>query len=828
MRTLESVQRDVRYARRVLARSRAFFATSVILIGLGVGANAAVFQLVDSVLLRPLPVRDAGRLVLIDLADRSAWSGRRTTGIPVLSNPLWERFRETQTTFGGVLAWANADLRVGRDGGRHTVRGLFVSGDFFGTLGVQPALGRVFSVNDDRSGCALAGVVVSNGFWRRELSGGPNAIGQTIVVNDRPVQVIGVTPPGFFGVEVGRDFDIAVPICSQPAIGQEAGWLTDGSLWWLTVMARLQPPLSLERANVELNAASSAVFAATVPVGASAEEARNYRGLRLRAIAAGTGVSAMRGRFGDPLILLLIITGLVSLLICVNLASLILSRTAARQPEFAMRMAVGASTVDVLRQLIVENAILASGGALVAMALCAVFSHILVSLLGGEVTIPLRLDASLTAFILLSATISCAIFGVVPAWRASRAAAQAAPAIISARGLTAASYGGTLRQALVTMQIGVSLVLLSGAFLFGGTLRNLLAVDTGFRPEDVIIARVDFSRSSFPSPDRAAIRARVLEVIRQVPGVVTAAQVRHVPLSGTGSSAAVWPEGGDPSSRTPIRLNGVSDEYFSTMGIRLIAGRDFSARDTAIAPRVALVNAMFVQRLGLSGNPIGTRLRLDDEAMTPVEIIGMVENTKQFTLREDFLPIAFVPIAQITDPRPFTDITIRSATSMSIANDVRRALGRLDGTLDVDFRTFESMVQRGLVRERLLATISTFFGLLAIAITVVGVYGTIVELVSRRRAEIGVRMALGAVKADILAMVFRRAGALTAFGLVLGALIVSAAADSVRALVFGVQALDVASIGYAVAILAGVATAATLLPAWRAASMAPLASLRDP
>src|SRR5688572_675448 len=825
MRRLDRLRGDVRHVIRVLLRSRGFFAAAALVIGLGLGAAAAVFQLIDAVMLRPLPVANAGELTVIQLEDITRWNGRRTSGYPVLSNPLWERVRDTQTTFEGVLAWANTDLRVGRDGGRRTVRGLFVSGSFFHVLGVQPAHGRVFVAADDRPGCGPDAAVVSDGFWRRELGADAAVIGRTITVNDRPLEIVGVTPAGFAGVEVGRAYDVAVPICTQAVLGREVGWLTDHSTWWLTVMGRMRQGQTLAAVNAELRTVSPALFEATMPPDASPDEAGDYRSLALRAVTGRAGVSATRTAFGDPLVVLLLIAALLLLLVCTNLASLVLSRAAARQPEFAVRMAIGASAGDVVRQVALENVFVALGGALVGLAVCTVFSRLLLGMLGPDLAIDVRLDASVVGFVLLSAGLACLVFGVMPAWRAARSAAGVIAGVGSARGTAATASGSKVRQGLVTLQVAVSLVLVSGAFLFGGTLRHLLAVDSGFRHEGVTVARVEFADAGAPPPVRALQRRTVLERIRRTPGVLAAAAARHVPLSGTGTSLSVSRDGADRSERTAVRINGVSDSYFDTMGMRMTAGRDFTERDSPSSPRVAIVNAEFVRRLGIAGNPIGSQFRVDDGEMTVVEIVGVVPDTKHFTLREDFLPIAFVPMTQIGDPRPFTDFVIRS-TSSTVAADLAGALGGIS-VAGMDVRTLESGVQRGLVRERLLAILSGFFGLLAVAIAVVGVYGTVLELVSRRKAEIGLRMALGASKRDIMAMVFRRVGVLMACGLALGALLVATAADSVRALVFGVQPLDVAAIGYACAILAGSALAATFRPVYRAAAMPPLSALRD-
>lgn len=617
-----------------------------------------------------------------------------------------------------------------------------------------------------------------------------------------------------------------MPICAQAVLGQEAGWLTNGELWWLTVMARMRPGQTLDAVNASLDVRSDELFATTVPATASADEADDYRSLRLRAEAVPAGVSAVRDQFGDPLLLLLLITALVLLLLCANLASLILSRVVTRRPEFALRLAMGASGGDIMRAIVVENGLIAAAGAALGLALSGVLSRLLLTFLGPDVAIDTGGGARTVAFVVLSAAAACVMFGVVPAWRSARSAAALSLAAGGAR-RRQISGGGRLRQGLVMVQVAISLVLLAGAFLFGQTLRNLLTVESGFRTAGLMIARVDLARLALEPAAQRVVRRNALEAVRQLPGVVAAAEVCHVPLSGTGTGAAVRLDGAEPSARAAVRVNGVSDGYFTAMGIALTAGRDFTASDLATSPSVAIVNDVLARRLGIAGNPVERRFRVENAGDAIVEIVGVAANTKHFSLREEFLPMAFVPMAQIGDPRPFTDFVIRSASSSAVAEDVRRAIRSMGPGVGVDVREFAESLRQGLVRERMVAALSGFFGALAVAIAVVGLYGTILELVARRRAEIGLRMALGATRGAIVAMVFRSAAVAVGLGLALGTLFVSAAAEPVRALGFGVAALDAAVLGAACAVLAATAAGATLWPAYRAASTPPLTALRD-
>jgi predicted permease len=827
---LEDLVRDLRFGLRTLRRSPVFTIVSVLTLAVGIGANAAVFQLLDGIRFRELPVQSPEQLVTVTLADLTRWQGRRTSGYPVLTNALWEQFRDDQRTFDTVFAWANAAFRLDQDTTPRSVRGLFVSGEYFGALGVAPILGRVFSVADDRPGCGLPGAVVSYGFWQRQFGGDPTVIGRAISVNGKKVELVGVTPTSFFGVEVGRSYDVAVPICSQEALGSEQGWLRDGSIWWLTVMGRMAPGQTLAQVNAQLDATSPSLFAATLPGEYSSDAAAGYLSLRLRAESASDGVSALRSRFADPLVMLVVITGLVLLIVCTNLASLVLSRESTRQREFAMRQSLGASRRRLVQQVMVENGLLALAGASGGLALAGTLSRLLLELLGPDVAVPLRIGLPLVGVIVLSAILTCLTLGLIPAWRASRSAAVEAMKGANLRGSSTSAEGFRFRQTLVVLQVAVSFVLMFGALLFVGTLRNLLAVESGFHSDGVAMARIDSSRANTPMSNRVVFKRALLERVIGTPGVTGAAEVRHVPMTGTGSSLTVWRDGADPTRKTTVRLNAISDGYLRTMGVELLSGRDFTPKDSVTSPQIALVNPSFARRLGIVGNPVGARFRAEGPSPsgTVYEIIGLVADTKYFALREEFLPIVFVPVAQIDDPRPFTDFVIRSSLPLArISSAVRGRLREISSSIDVEVRTFDSTIRQGLARERLMAAISAFFGVVAVLIAAIGLYGTIAEMVTRRRGEIGVRIALGARRGGILTMVLRHAATLLMIGLGAGAAVSFVAGGLVESLIFGLDPHDLRPIGLACACLAAVALGAALVPACRAAMLEPLAALRE-
>ena len=825
---LHDLTRDVRHGLRTLRRSPSFTAVALLTLALGVGANTAIYQLLDAIRIRTLPVPASEQLVLLELADVTRWNDRRASIYPSLTNPLWEQFRDHQDAFSGVLAWANVELRLDHRAGPRVARGLLVSGDFFSVLGVGAHIGRTLTNADDWPGCGIPGAVVSYGFWQRYLGGDPAAIGRTLVLNSRTVEVVGVASPGFSGLEVGRSFDVAVPICSQAALGGESAWLTSGTVWWLTVMGRMREGQSLELVNGTLATTSPGLFEASLPPDYPPDRVNDYLGFRLRATPAATGVSRLRSRFADPLLILQLTTALVLFIACTNLANLVLARASAREREFAVRLAVGGSWGRLVRQLMVENGLIAFGGAIVGLACAAVLSRALIGLLGTELSLALPLDLRLIVFMLAIACLTCLTFGLIPAWRASRVAAVDAMKATVRSGSSA--EGLSLRRLLVVAQVACSLVLLFGGLLFAGTLRNLLAVDTGFQSRNVSVARVNFSGLVIPPATRRALTEQVLERIRQTPGIVSAAEVRHVPFGGTGTTMIAYGEATGETSKSTIRVNAMSAGFLTTMGMGLIAGRDFDARDSSSAPKVAIVNRSFVRRLGLEDNVVGQRFRGGTSAngSDVFEIIGLAPDSKYFDLREDPLPIAFVPITQITDPRPFTDVMVRSAAQLGeVSSAVTRAVAEVSPSIGTEVTAFDSTIRNGLLSERLMAILSGLFGVLAALIAAVGLYGVMSYLVLRRTNEIGVRMALGARGQDILAMVLGEAGTLLAIGLAVGAAIALASAGSVRALVFGLEPHNVGIIGLACLLLGATAIAASFLPARRAARLPPLTALRE-
>jgi putative ABC transport system permease protein len=824
---LDDLARDIRIGVRGLSRSPAFTIVALLTLALGIGANTAIFQLVDALRLRSLPVKDPGQLALIQLADRKGWRGSQVRPWPTLTNPQWEYFRDHQEVFSGVLAWSSNTFGLGTD--PRPVRGLFVSGDFFRVLGVVPQRGRVFTPQEDRRGCGVPGAVLSHAFWQNEFAGDVAILGRKIILNQQAVEVVGVTGPEFTGLEVGTGFDVAVPICAQAALWNAGNWLDEGAIWWLTVVGRYATDQDLGSINMRLRASSAPLFDATLSAKYPRENAADYLKMTLRATPVSAGVSELREPYEDPLLLLLAATGLVLLLACANLGNMILARASTREQEFALRLSMGASRLQLLRQLMVENALLAVGGACAGLLIANILSRTLVAFLateGNALLIDLRPDGSLIAFSTLVAVGCCAAFGLLPAWRA----AHASESLKSNNRVTASRQGSVLRQVLVVAQVTLSLVLVFGALLFSRTLGNVLAVDAGFRSTGVLIAAIDYSRTGVPADARWNFVRELLERVRTTPGVASAAESDVIPLSGNGGSSAVWLEGSQRGQGTDAGTHFIGDGYMETMNIRILAGREFDRRDTLASSRVAIVNQTLARQLGLGQNPIGQRFRKEANPWYPettFEIVGLVRDTKYFSLKEEALPIAYYSLAQDSDPAPHVQLFVRSRASESdTAATLRKTLKAKYPAIAIDVQRLERTIDDGLLRERLLATVSGFFGLLAAVIAAVGLYGVISYMVVRRTNEIGIRMALGARRSNIIQTVVSRATLLVAVGIVVGAVIGVAAAQAARSMLFGVQPYDFSTVVLAAFALIAVALAASCGPAVRAVRIDPLAALR--
>src|SRR5215510_8756544 len=823
---IENTLQDLRFAGRTLRRSPGFTAVAILSLALGIGANAAIFQLLNAVRLRSLPVANPQELAEVRVVGGNGGFGVQTGVNSELTYALWERIHQHQEAFSGLFAWGNANFNVGQGAEARRVRGLWVSGDLFPVLGVRPARGRLFTADDDRRGCGSAeGAVISYEFWQSYFGGEDSAIGKPLMVLGQPLTVIGVSPPEFFGLDVGRGFDVALPVCTR------AGALDRLDFLWLVVMGRLKPGWTLTRASAHLNAISPGIFEETTPPGYSSSNNEFYRNFRLTALPAGQGVSRLRTSYGTSLWLLLGITGLVLLIACANLANLMLARANAREREIAVRVALGASRGRLIRQTLSESLLLAGSGAALGAGLARLMSRSLISFLTTEGN-PLRLDLSsdwrVLAFTASVAVFTCIVFGIAPALRASQIEPVAAMRS-GGRGLTNRERF-SFQRFFVIGQIAISLALLVGALLFVRSFQNLITLDAGFRQNGILFIDTEFDRLRLSRERIVSFQTNLLEQIRSLPQVESAATSTCKPLAGPCWSLGVRAPGAPGEQEGGSKFTYVSPGYFNTMEISVLAGRDFNDFDTATSRQVVLVNETFARRFFANGNPVGALMRSvaePDYPETLYEVIGVIKDTKYGNLREDIPPITYVPAAQHPSPGPWANVVIRSSAPLSeVINDVRRKVAALSPDITVQFKVFETQIREGLIRERLMAWLASFFGILAAVLAMIGLYGVISYMVLRRRNEIGIRLALGASRADIMLLILREMAALLLVGLGIGTVVSLSAAQGAGALLFGLAPHDAPTLLASVCLLAAVAGFASFVPALRASRVDPMVALR--
>jgi predicted permease len=827
---MTGIIQDLRLAGRMLRKAPGFTLAAIISLALGIGANTAIFQLINAVRLKTLPVRAPQELTQVRIADMTGARGNFNFRYNAVTNPIWEKLKNNQQTFSGIVAWSPTGFNLAQGGEIRNKNALWVSGDFFNVLGVRAELGRLFTSSDDVRGCTSPGVVISHGFWQSEFGGTADVIGRKLTIAEHSLEVVGVTPPGFYGLEVGRSFDLAVPICAEATLRKNSQ-LDSGTSWWLLVTGRLQAGVSAAQASANLQSISPAIFQASLPGNYPAKNVKDYLGFKLEAVPAASGYSLLREDYEYPLWLLFSIAGLVLLIACANLANLLLARASMREREMAVRQAVGASRARLVRQLLAESLLLACLGTAIGAFFAQALSRFLVALIttaGDAIVLDLGFDWRLLGFAAVIAVVTCILFGLTPALRASRVAPGAAMKA-SGRGLTASRERFSLRRALVVAQVALSLVLVAGALLFARSLTNLNNTDAGFEQEGILIAQAGFSRLNLSPEQRLAYRGQLLDRIRSIPGVVSAADTDVVPLSGDLTMNHVWPDGKREVAGDAM-LSWVGPSYFETLRTPLMAGREFNAHDTTSAPRVAIVNETFARKLFNGANPVGQRFWREATPDTPesvFEVVGLVKDTKYQDLREDFGPIAFMPTSQVEETYPAGQFIVRSSLpDAQIAASIKTAVAQIDPRVNLRFQNFKSMIREGLLRDRLMTTLSGFFGLLALLLASVGLYGILSFGVASRQNEIGIRMALGAQARDVLMMIMREGVLLACIGIAVGLPFVWGVTRFAQTMLFHLSPRDPLSLIGAALFLFAVAFAAGLIPARRATKVDPLVALR--
>jgi putative ABC transport system permease protein len=819
---LDSFVQDLRYAIRTLRTSPGFAMVAIFSLALGIGANTAIFSLIDAVMLKYLPVTRPEELLQVVMNDDNG----------SFTNPLWEQVRDRQDAMSGVFAFGSTRFNLTAGGEARYAQGTFASGGFFAALEVAAVLGRTFTPADDHRGCA-ATAVLSYDFWQKEYGGNAAVMEKPIWLDGHPFQVLGVAQPGFYGVDIGRPLEVIAPVCSEAIIRGANSQLDQRSSWWLRVVGRPKPGVSPRQVTARLKTLAPDILGATVPKGWRADDQAEYRKRTFGTVPAANGLSYLRRQYRQALIVLMVVVGVVLLIACANVANLLLARAAARQREIAIRLALGLSRLRLIRQLLTESILLSLAGAGLGILFAQWGSRLLVGFLSSsnnQVFLDLALNGHILTFTIGVAVATGLLFGLAPAWRGTRVQPQAAMKE-NGRGVIEGRSRFGLGKLLVAAQVTLSLLLLVGAGLLLGTFRKLETMDPGFDPSRVLIVRLDLRNAHFPKDGILGATQEMLERLRAIPGVRSASSSNNTPISGSTWNDEIHVDGFAAKSKTdPLAyFFRVSSRYFETLGTPIVAGRDFDSRDSLHAQPVAIVNQTMAKRFFGAANPVGKSYRLTYLTFgPPIEIVGVVRDAKYENLREETLATIYLAASQEDQPFPNATFVVRAAGSATgLIPSVKSTLEQVNRDIMLEFRTLSDQVAASLTRERLLATLSGFFGGLALLLATIGLYGVMSYNVARRRNEIGIRMALGAEEKRVLRMVLGEVALLVGAGLAAGLAAALAATRLIETFVFGMTVRDPVTLAMAAALLGAVALLAGYLPARRASRLDPMTALRE-
>jgi predicted permease len=819
--TLERLGQDLRFGARILRKNKGFSLIAVLSLALGIGANTAIFSLIDAVLLRMLPVDKPEELVFI----QNVGPRRPDGGAPPY--PCFERFRDHHRYFAGLAAFQTPTLRLRVDDQVEEVQGQRVSGNYFSLLGVKVLLGRALSPSDDavpgHGGPDGLVAVISHNYWTRRFGQSPAVIGKVIYTGNQSVTIIGVTPREFYGLVPGRESDITLPITSA------GDALSEKTSWWFQAVGRLKPGVSVEQGQAELDTIFQSYLNETDLSAESRREVFNRIELR----SASKGLNSLRRQFSQPLRALMAIVTLVLLIACANVANLLLARASARRKEFALRLALGASRLRLLRQMLTESLLLVTLGGMVGLLFARWAGTFLVSFFatGRErLFVELPLDYRVLLFTAGVALLTVVFFGLAPALQATRIEPNAT--LKESAGLGAGARG-RLGKLLVVAQVALSFLLLVGAGLFLRTLFNLKSIDAGFRSDGVLTMRVHAPETMAQGAHRANLWNDVLARVERIPGVRAASLSMLSPLDGNDRTSNIEVPGFAPSAERDkeIRFNQVSPNYFQTFGITLPQGRSFT--DSENTARVALLNEASARFYFGGRSPLGAQIRYGfdpqrDQEPPPYEVVGVVQDTRSLNLRETDTRLFYLPVAPGFDRAQQLTLAVRSdrpptELTKAIINELRSINTNL---LFTNLATLNDRVDQSLLQERLVAMLSLFFGLLALLLACIGLYGVMSYDVACRTNEIGIRMALGADAQRVVRLVLRESAMWVALGLTIGLLAALATTRWLKSLLFGLQPYDPLTIGLAFLLLLALAALAAYLPARRAARVDPLIALR--
>ena len=829
---------ELRFAIRTLAKSPGFTAAAVLTLALGIGANAAIFALVNRVLLTLLPVRNPRELVLLRSEGPIQGHGWSDSDIATsFTYPMYRDLAKGNDVFAGLMAEYPFDASVAARGGTERAAGELVSGNSFEVLGVVPVLGRVLTAADDLAPGAHPVAALSHGYWMRRFGGDPGILNKTIVVNGQPLTVVGVAREGFSGIQPGRPADLFVPMAEKAQMTPFRNGLDDPKDYWVQLVGRLKPGVTRGQAQERLAPLYRSLLQGLLPGIHSWDEKQRQRFLekRLELLPGGTGRSVLRDGVGTPLASLMGMVALVLLIACSNLAGLLAARGAARQREYGIRLAIGAGRGRLLRQSLVECLVFSAAGGALGLLVAQWTLAALLSTLPPDYDLrrlAIQIDSRVIAVTAVLALLAAIFFGLAPTLRAIRLDPASTLRGSDRGGGSAGREALRFRRWLVTAQVALTLVLLVAAGLFARTLQNLGRVDLGLKPDHVLGFTVAPDSNGYTAERTARFGRELVEALSSLPGVrsATAAELPTLADETRGSNISI--EGMEPGAgdASHVRRNSIAPDYFSTLGIPLVAGREMTWRDDANSPKVAVVNETMARRFFAGRNPIGRRIGFGrgSSPKADIEIVGVVEDSKSAQVDEKIEPFVYEPWQQDPELGTLTFYARSSAVPESLAPAVRAAVARIDPQLPVfDLKTLRAQISETLLSRRLVTLLSAAFGGLAALLSALGIYGVLAFAVAQRRREIGVRVALGATPSAIRRLVLSEVGFFLAVGGLVGLPAAYGLGRAVSSILYGVPPADARVFAAGLALLAAVAFAAAYPPARRAARTNAMDALRS-
>lgn len=832
------VQQDVVYALRTLRRNIGFAAIIVGALAIGIGANTAIFTLINAVLIRQLPVSHPEQLVVVGSPTRVGSMSQGSPRTDLLSYPLYRDIRDRNGVFTGILASGRAgrlDVRIDGNEGFEHPRARMVTANFFSVLGVHAARGRVFDGSEDNVAGNAPMIVISDGYWTRRFKRDPAVVGKTVVINDVKMTIIGIVPPTFTGEVVGMSPDLWLPVSMWDALHPTQKLLNDRSTSFLVGLGRLRPGKTLAQAEQEL----TAVMKQSITANATGAGGRAFLASSPQYYFSpgGKGLSRVRATFEAPLFTLMIGVALLLCIICANVANLLLARSVARGREMAVRLALGANRARLVRQLLTESIVLAAGGAAAGMVVAYWGSRglLLLAAAGGSATLDLGMDLWVLGFTLVLSVLAVLLFGLVPALRASRVdlanTMRANAHSVTGSALGSGGQRAPLGKLLIAGQVALSVILLVGAAMLVRSLRNVQSVEVGMDRDHLLIADVDIRARDYTLDHSYALIHQVRDRLAQVPGVTAVGYSENGIFSGTESGMTISVPGFTPRqpSDSAVAYDQVGPGYVAAIGGRLLAGRDFQASDEGQLARVVVVNQSLASFYFPHESAIGKYLHADDSVS--LRIVGVMADTRDHELdgtpsRRIYFPYAHHDAALGTPGSLRFEVRTQGDPS-ALVQDVRRTILSVDPNLPVDeIDPLPQLMRQSIAEQRLVAQLATAFGVLALALAGIGLYGVMTYAITRRTGEIGLRVALGAQRADVLRMVLFDALRLVGIGLVIGLPVSLMTTRLLRTQLHGVDAIDPISIAAAISVLALSAVVAVLVPALRASRVSPIVALR--